>query len=177
MRPSAKTGEAENVPLSRCCQWIAPVAGVEARGDAGVGHEVQLVADEQRRRRQRRAAPQRPADMRLRHVASAVGPDGDDRRLEESGGDVDEPVAVDRPRHVREAVPVADAPDFLARLPDRRPRRETRRRSRPDRDRRRESRAASCTPDPTADGATSSSVSCRCACRARRRTPRRCRRS
>ena len=78
MRPSAKTGEAENVPLSRCCQWIAPVLRVQARRDAGVGHDVELVANEQRRRRQRRGPLQRPRDVRLRHVASAVGPDGDE---------------------------------------------------------------------------------------------------
>ena len=57
---------------------------------------------------------ERPRDVGLRHIAGPIGPDGDQRRLLKAGRDVDQPVAVDRPRHVREAVGVADAPDLLA---------------------------------------------------------------
>ncbi len=57
----------------------------------------------------------RPADVRLRHVAGPVGPDGHDCRLKESRRDVDETVTVNRSWHVRKTIPIADAPDFLAR--------------------------------------------------------------
>ena len=101
-------------------QPFAPVrlagAAVEARRDAEIADDVQLVADGERRRRVRRGAPKRPRDVGPCRVACSVGAHRDYRRLLEAGGDVDEAVREDRPRHVGEAVGVADAPDLAARV-------------------------------------------------------------
>src|SRR5437660_8233930 len=50
------------------------------------------------------------------HVAGAVRPYREQRRLLEPRGDVHEPVAVHRTRHVGESLVIAHAPDFFPRL-------------------------------------------------------------
>src|SRR3984893_19604228 len=89
---------------------------VQTRDDTAVVDDVELVAYEERGGGERRSPPQRPRDVRPGHVARAIRANRDERRLLETGRDVHEPVAVHRTRHVREAVAVADTPDFLAGL-------------------------------------------------------------
>ena len=48
--------------------------------------------------------------MRARDVTGAVGTHRYERRILEAGGDVDQPVREDRPRHVREAVGISRVP-------------------------------------------------------------------
>ena len=86
--------------------------GVDAGRDAEVGDDVELVADENRRRGQRGAAPQPPRDVRPGDVAGAVRAYRQQRRLLEAGRDVDQPVAEDRPGNVREAPGIDDLPDL-----------------------------------------------------------------
>ena len=124
MRPSAKTGDAENVPLTRCCHKMSPVlASRQLAMPASVTRYSSSPTSSGEGVSGRRAV--RPADVGLRHVAGPVGPDGHDLRLKESRGDVDESVSVDRPWHVGKTISIADAPDFLARrrLVGRRPKR------------------------------------------------------
>src|SRR6185503_12226918 len=87
----------------------------EARRDPDVADDVQLVANENRRRRERRAAIESPGHVRLGHVARAVRAYRKQRWLLETGRDVDESVPEHGTRHVREPIIVADAPDLLAR--------------------------------------------------------------
>ena len=89
---------------------------VETGRDADVADDVEQVADEQRRRRVRRRPRQRPGDVAARHVAGAVDPHREQRRLLETGRDVDQSVTEHRTRHVRETVVVADPPDLAARF-------------------------------------------------------------
>ena len=88
--------------------------GIDTARDAVIAHDVQLIGDEQRRGRQRRAALERPRDMAVRHVARPIGPHRHDRRLVEPGREKDEAVAVDRARDVGEPVAVAHPPDLFA---------------------------------------------------------------
>src|SRR6185369_15597510 len=73
---------------------------VDARGDAVVADDVQLVTDKQRRRRPRNPAVELPNDLRLRYVAAPVEPHRQQRRLLKSRTNKDEIVAVHRHRYV-----------------------------------------------------------------------------
>ena len=189
--PGVTTGCAPSSSRKRCGRgWtgdgeavaepLLPVDGagarVEAGGDAVVGHDVELVAGEKRRRRERRAARQLPRHVRPGHVPLAVWADRQERRLLEAGGDEHQPGAVDRPRHVAEALGVGDAPDLLSGL-----RVVGKGIERADADDlvtiRRGWRAASSTPASTAAGDRSSTASCRSAYRAPPRSFRRSRRN
>src|SRR6185503_19382275 len=89
---------------------------IDAREDAEIAHDVQLVADENGRGCEGGTARDRPGLVRRRDVARSIGPDRQDLGLEESGRDVHEAVPEHRPWDIRKSVLVPYVPDFLAGL-------------------------------------------------------------
>src|SRR5438132_2076146 len=88
-------------------------AAVEATGYAVVGYEVELLANQERRRRVRRRTVRPPCHMGFGHVALAVRPDGQQARRLVARADEEQSLPVHRARDNGVAV-IADAPDFLA---------------------------------------------------------------
>src|SRR5262249_55166912 len=74
-----------------------PRSRIHTIQDSRVVHDVQLVAEQQRRRRERRASLERPRHVRLRHVTSSIRTNGEKGWLVEPTGDEDQAVTIDRP--------------------------------------------------------------------------------
>jgi len=64
--------------------------GLETVGHARVGNDEKIVAFNNRRRNIGRAFRGAPYDVRLRHVAFAVRPEGEDVMIREAAGNIDQ---------------------------------------------------------------------------------------
>ena len=87
--------------------------GVDARGDPKVSDNVEFVANKKRRRCEWCTSVEPPCHMRSGDIAGAVDADSEQRRCVEACRKVHHAVSKNRSRYVREAILIADAPDFL----------------------------------------------------------------